>query len=98
MDNEGVCDRPLWDPNCPHRIFDESTTAGKAFSSSLPRRPTRDAQLEFLAVLSPVTSIDPVLQAPAQRIGLSNPETGILGKVGSEQLRDEIGLLLPAWP
>src|SRR5690242_209718 len=98
MDDEAICRHPLWGPSCPHRRLGESSSAAKAFSSSLAWRPTRDDQLEFPAVLSRVTSIDPVLQAPAQLVGLSNPQTGILGMVRSEQSRDEIGLSLQASP
>src|SRR5260370_39696566 len=98
MDDEEVCGRRLSGPSCFHRTLGESRTGAKAFSSLLPRQPPIDGQLELIAVLSPATSIDPALQAPAQLGDPSKPETEILGKVRSAQLRDEIGLWLPASP
>src|SRR5205823_3721004 len=98
MDDEEGRDRLLWGPSCPHRILGESSSAPKAFSSSLRRRPTRDDQLVFLGVPSAATSIGSVLQAPAQLIDPSNPATGTLERVHSEQSRDEIGLSMRALP
>src|SRR5260370_25963364 len=98
MDEEAVSRHPLWGHSCPHRTLGESGTAAKAFSSSLPRQLPRGDQLELLAVLSPLTWTAPILLAAAQPIDPSNPPTGTLERVHSEQSREEIGLWLPPSP
>src|SRR6266496_4546649 len=98
MDDEEVCGRPLSGPSCPHHTLDGSRTGAQAFSSSLPRQRPKGDLPKFVAVLSPVTLIDLVLQAPAQPIDLSNPELDTLERARSEQLHDEIGLSLSASP